>query len=281
MTRQAVDLYGPEARIVSADSVLDPGLGGLLGRRHVEATVMVPTPIVRLAPMVDPAGPHTLGARAGIAALLDDADTAEDRIHAFQTAAPGARPSGPPVSTEAEDFDALLERLRSQMDAPEERVPVLLDGPGDLVLVLGTSDTAFAVVQSMAARLPEAFSLTSAGELSEWPHLEDVRDATAARAEGVESGTTVLAALGLRAFDRLGPQLGRAAALRADQVWLAVDARHKAEETAEWVEAAKARLTVSALAVVGARETRTPETVNTLGIPLGWVDGSHAPRTVL
>ncbi|WP_156144215.1 hypothetical protein [Sinomonas humi] len=284
VTRQAVELYGPEARIVSADSVLDPGLRGLMGRRHVEATVTVPTPIARLAPSVDPAGPHALGphaleARAGIAALLEDADRAED---GFLAAAPGARPSAPSVSTEAEDFDALLERLRTQMDAPEERVPVLLDGAGDLVLVVGRGETALAVVQSMAARLPEGFSLVSAGGLSgDWPHLEDVRDAVAARAEGVESGTTVLAALGLRGFDRLAPQFGRAAALRPDQVWLAVDARHKAEETAEWVEAAKARLTVSALALVGTGETRTPETVNALGIPLGWVDGSRAPRTVL
>lgn len=283
VARQAVELYGREARIVSADRVLDGGLGGLLGRRHVEATVVVPEAAATILPPVEPALPHALGARAGIAALLDDADAFEDRLHGA-----AARPAGsPPVSTEAEDFDALLERLRSEMDAPEERVPVLLDGPGDLVLVIGPGDTPFSVVRSMAAGRSEAYSPASAGgppgeqSVPEWPHLADFRDATAARAHGVESATTVLAALRLQAFDRLSPQLGRAAALRPDQVWLAVDARHKAAETAEWVEAASAAFAVSALAVVGALETRTPQTVNSLGIPVGWVDCSPAPRTVL
>ncbi|WP_138445284.1 hypothetical protein [Sinomonas susongensis] len=291
ITRQAAELYGSDARIVSADRVLDSGLGGLLGRRHIEATVVLPDPVVRLLPAVEPDIPHALGARAGIAALLDDADTAEDRLRT--SAFPAAASPAPAVSTEAEDFDALLERLRGEMEAPAERVPVLLGGAGDLVLVIGPGETPFSVVRSMAAREPGAYSPVSAGETpageppagerleEDWPHLEDVRDATAARAQGVESSTAVLAALRLRAFDRLGSQLGRAAALRPDQVWLAVDARHKPDETAEWVEAARSRFSVTALAVVGALETLSPQTVNSLGIPVGWVDSSPAPRTVL
>lgn len=259
LTREAVALYGPEARIVRAERVLDGGLRGLLGRRHIEATVLVPEPTA-------PAVPHALAGRAGIAALLDDADRAEALMHT------------PDVSTQGERFDALLEQLRAEFDAPEPRVPQVLDGVGDFVLVVGRDGAALEVVTSMAAWEPGRGLLAGS--------LERPLDAIAARADAVERSVALLAAFTLGPLDALGPSLDAAAALKPDQVWLVVDARHKPDETTEWVEAAASRLgiaglTVDALAVVGAAETRTPHTVNGLGLPVGWVDGSPAPRTVL
>ncbi|MGN6406567.1 hypothetical protein [Sinomonas sp.] len=271
LTREAAALYGPEARIVRAERVLERGLAGLLGRRHVEATVLVPEPGLA-APVV----PHSLAGRAGIAALLDDADRAEDALHTSE------------VSTQGERFDVLLERLRGEFDAPPEpHVPSVLDGVGDFVLVAGFGGAVLAVVRSMGAHDPGRWARATAGDLvADWPHLETPLDALSARADAVERDVPLLVAFTVGPLDALDASLAAAAALRADQVWLVVDARHKPEETAEWVEASSscfraAGLAVNALAVVGAAETRSPHTVNALGLPVGWVDGSPAPRTVL
>jgi hypothetical protein len=271
VSREAVALYGPGARIVRAERVLERGLAGLLGRRHVEATVLVP----ELPAAERPDVPYALAGRAGIAALLDDADRAEAAMHA------------PEVSTQGERFDALLEQLRGEFDATEPRVPQVLDGVGDFVLVIGRDGAALDVAQCMAAREPERWTLATAGDLvADWPHLEALLEAVAARADAVERSVAVLAAFTLGPLETLGKSVEAAGALKPDQVWLVVDARHKPDETAEWVEAASsclrtAGLAVDALAVVGAGQTRTPHTVNALGVAVGWVDGSPAPRTVL
>ncbi|MDP5226324.1 MULTISPECIES: hypothetical protein [Arthrobacter] len=268
LTRKALELYGPTARIVHAERVLDGGLAGLMGRRHIEATVHVPGTAKPAPPSA--AVPHLLDGRAGIAALLEDADRAETALH----------PTSPAVSTQAPVFDDLLRRLRA--DTGEPRVPALPGTAGELVLVVGRGGTALDVVRSIAAREPQQWALATAGDLvADWPHLEITRDAIAARADAVERSRAVLTAFSLGPLDALAHSLGIAATLTPDRVWLAVDARHKPDETAEWVQAASSLLAVDALAVVGAGETRTPHTVNGLGIPVGWVDGSPAPRTVL
>ncbi|NUP74394.1 MAG: hypothetical protein HOQ07_07075 [Sinomonas sp.] len=282
MSRQAAELYGPEARIVRAERELDGGLGGFLGRRHIEVTVHVPDDGDRAVVAVEPAVPHVLAGRAAIAALLDEADLIEDAL----------RPTAePPLSTEAVGFDELLERLRGEMIL-EARIPALLSAPGDLVLVAGLGEAAFGVARSMAAD-GSRWELRSAGPeslpgLADFGHprlgsapLGVLRDATAARARGVETETAVVVACDLGPVADGLPHLGLAAGLCADQVWLVVDARHKPDETAEWVSAVKSQVPVDALAVLGARETRTAHSVNELGIPVGWVDGSPAPRTVL
>ncbi|WP_422934637.1 hypothetical protein [Sinomonas sp. P47F7] len=324
-SRQAAELYGPEARIVRAERVLDGGIGGFLGRRHVEVTVHVPGDGEPAVVAVEPAIPHVLAGRAGIAALLDDADRAEDSLRAAggpsgsaaastavrQAVSRAVSPEA--VSTQAVGFDELLERLRSEV-VLEERVPVPLSAPGDLILVAGLGDTASGVARDMArdgsrwelydaspdlggADVGDAGSEgLPAGSLS--PGLSpgslrlgslrlggvllgSRRDAMAARARGVETETAVVVACSLGSVADGLPFLGLAASLGADQVWFVADARHKPEETADWVAAARAHLPVDALAVVGARETRTARSINGLGIPVGWVDGSPAPRTVL
>ncbi|GAB2742853.1 hypothetical protein [Sinomonas soli] len=320
LAREALQTYGAAARIVRAERVLDSGLGGFLGRRHIEVTVHVPDEGGLPTAAGAPALPHVLTARTGIAALLEEAESAEDALRTVR-APPGRHDPGPAadpaeggaargpggagapaadrphraVSTEATGFDALLQRLRREVDAGA--VPTPLSAAGDLVLVLGIGGAAGAVVQSMAERAgaadqqgpaehpgPEAgWELYGAGAvgLADRPHLDGRWDAVAARAAAVEEDRAVLVACSLGLLADGLPHLEAAAELAADQVWLVVDARHKPEDTAEWTDRVRGTLPVDALAVLGAGETRTAHTVNRLGIPLGWVDGSPAPRTVL
>ena len=77
--------FGPGARIVSAERVTTPGIGGLFRRAHVEAVVEVPdpgTPVTARVAIAD-----TPVTRIGIAALLAEADETEARLaHADGTA---------------------------------------------------------------------------------------------------------------------------------------------------------------------------------------------------
>lgn len=70
--------FGAGARIVAAERVTTPGIGGLFRKAHVEATVEVPepgeTPTARVVIADSPVQ------RIGIAALLADAEEAEARI---------------------------------------------------------------------------------------------------------------------------------------------------------------------------------------------------------
>jgi hypothetical protein len=83
---------------------------------------------------------------------------------------------------------------------------------------------------------------------------------------------TVLVAFGLgKARDALA-RVQSVAAISADQLWVVVDAGRKHEDTARWVRVLASQLNVTAVAVVGATETATPETVGGLGLPVGWTD---------
>lgn len=94
---KALREHGPAARIVKAERVYDRGLAGLLGRRHVEATVEVPDP--EPAPPV----PHELAERPALAALLADADAADT------VAVPGLGPVH--LSTGEPRFEDVLRSL--------------------------------------------------------------------------------------------------------------------------------------------------------------------------
>ncbi|WP_076261905.1 hypothetical protein [Intrasporangium flavum] len=293
LAREATHLYGDGARIVRAERVLDAGIAGFLGRRHLEVTVEVPdTRVPRVVP-IQPAL-HVLGDRAGILALLDSADRAEDDVNADVRAdmaaddAPGI--DGDPVSTELPGLSDLLARLGDdggRTHRPAERVPTVLSAPGDLVLVVGLEDTARGVATSMADASAAAtgrvgHDLHGAGATDErgLPHLAGRWEAARARALAVESGTAVLVACGLGPTAAGLPHLEAAAALGPDQVWVVVDARHKPDETSAWVDRVRASVEVDALAVVGAGESRSAHTVHDLGVPVGWTDGGPAPRTV-
>ena len=173
-------------------------------------------------------------------------------------------------------------------------IPSPLYGPGDLVLAIGQGGNALAAANSMAAAAPAVNGAPS--EAADWistggnmvrmagAHAAEVRrpvqdrnSAIGARARGVERGQSVFVAFGLG--HTLTPPLEMLAilpALGADQIWLAVDAGRKAEDTDRWVQAVQRVVVPDGLAVTGTRHTSTPKTVNTLGVPVGWVDGAPA-----
>ncbi|GAA2483304.1 hypothetical protein [Terrabacter carboxydivorans] len=292
LAREATALYGNGARIVRAERVLDPGVAGFLGRRHLEVMVEVPDTYVPVTPARP--GVHVLGDRTGLLALLESADRAEDDVNAPAAASPVEAPAAT-VSTDSDTLSALLSRLGvdhgdldgSRAGRPGAAVPpALLEAPGDLVLVLGLGDTAWPVADSMAVALELAdadvvrYGAGAAGRDGS-PRLVGRWDAAEARAMAVEARATVLTAYGLGSPTAGLPNLDEVTLLGPDQVWLVVDARHKADETFEWVSLVRETLHVDALAVVGAGDSRTAHTVNGLGLPLGWLDGMPAPRTVL
>jgi len=101
--------------------------------------------------------------------------------------------------------------------------------------------------------------------------VENRRDALAARAQGVERSESVFVACGwgADAADVL-------VAVQPDQVWVAVDAGRKPADTARWVGAVAAAVRIDAVATVGSATTSTPETVEELGLPIGWIDDRPA-----
>lgn len=243
---------------------------------------------------------------AAIAALLEQADAAEANLH---------RPAAA-VSTDSPDFAGLLEQLGKEFQAPVSGpqtqgmltalpgavvgqavpalapgpgpaaasvpVPVPLTGSGNLIILLGLGDDALSPALEMSIALGGS-DVRTAGESSAFGHLhvEGRQGATAARAQAVPTGQTVIAAYGLGRPSEAATHAARIAGLDADQLWLVVDARRKAEDTQGWVRALSAalaaeRTSLDALAVFGAAETASPETVNGLGLPVGWVDGKPA-----
>ncbi|MEQ4520849.1 hypothetical protein ABLI39_15975 [Pseudarthrobacter sp. B907] len=160
-----------------------------------------------------------------------------------------------------------------------ETVPFPLSGTGDLVVLVGLDDDAMDTALAMSSAAGGA-DVRTAGELSAYGHLhlDGRQSATAARAHAVETEQTVLAAFGLGKARNTLARLQAIAALSPDQLWVVVDAGRKHEDTARWVGLLRARLDVAAVAVVGAADTATPESVDALGLPVGWIDGRPATR---
>lgn len=247
-----------------------------------------------------------------IAALLAEADAAELTLH--RTGTPGVSTESPDF---AELLDQLGSGLRptsagagqpdpdraarpgngaGERTAPaqdhvapspsvrdaapaREPVPVPLSGTGDLVVLVGLGDDAMDTALAMSIAAGGA-DVRTAGELSAYGHLhlDGRQSATAARAHAVETEQTVLAAFGLGKARNTLARLQAISALSPDQLWVVVDAGRKHEDTARWVSLLRARLEVAAVAVVGAADTGTPESVDALGLPVGWIDGRPATR---
>ncbi|MCR1160956.1 hypothetical protein NEK97_05730 [Paenarthrobacter sp. UW852] len=300
---KALKQYGPGARVVSAEKVTNPGIVGLFAAARFEATVEVsdvPEPAGQQAPLtarlVEPSPVHELHGPA-IAALLERADAAELEMH---------QPTPAPVSTASPDFAGLLEQLGKELqpagpspsvpalvtmppsaDKPMPKVPQPITGDGNLIVLLGLGDDALgpALEMSIAAG---GSDVRTAGRLTAFGHLhvQGRQGTTAARAQAVLTGQTVVVAFGLGRPGDVPSHGADISLLAADQMWVVVDARHKAEDTQAWVQAlqrvvAGESLGVDALAVIGASETASPQTVDTLDIPVGWVDGKPATASVL
>ncbi|KQV07963.1 hypothetical protein ASC63_12415 [Leifsonia sp. Root112D2] len=276
--------HGPNARVIAAEKVTVGGIRGFFARHHYEATVEVDGE----SEGERASGGHVmfdLPSRVGLAALLESADGEEAALHAASTT--------PTLSTQAPDFAALMDNLvfntasgpdaHAAFPAPPPVVPTLAAAAGDLVVIVGVAEAALAVARSMAT-LAGSSDVRLAGALAASTNdtVVDRRTATAARAEGVRGEQCVYVAFGITP----GVGISRSAVttltrIDADQLWLAVDAGRKLDDTARWVTAIAAATPVHALAVSGVSATATPATVNELGIPVGWVDGAPAAATRL
>ncbi|MGL3200541.1 MULTISPECIES: hypothetical protein [Curtobacterium] len=283
--------FGPAARIVAAERVTTPGIAGMFRRAHVEATVEVPSPDEAPTAVVAIAdGPVQ---RAGIAALLADAEAAEARI----TAADGTG------STRADAFASVLDGfvadgiapasapvVRSLPDQGGSRLQAVADNrPGGADHVLDDVSVPDALLASplVAAAPPvrpvvpavrsadgdlvllvgRAGDVDAVAGLFATRHAlrptaaADRRSGILARADGVRDGVSVLA---VAAWD----DRSTIEALGADQVWLVVDAGRKTEDAAAMLRAVAAHVAVAGVVAIGAAETATPESVHLLGVPV-------------
>jgi hypothetical protein len=256
--------HGPHAKIVVVRAVTSGGIQGFFAQRRYEVEVDVPDGTARDAHSFD------LPSRAGIAQLLDGADTAE-RAHYLD--------SIPTLSTNSVDFDAIMADLtyNTAPIVPALEGPALLryaplSSPGDLVAVVGLGNDALGIANDMAA--VGSHLLRTAG-VANHPDVEPVADrrgALAVRAGGVREEHSVFVALGI---PRSGADADSEETLRylePDQVWVAVDAGRKADDTERWVRAVQHLVHVDAVAVFGSEWTASPKTVHGLGLQVGWVE---------
>jgi hypothetical protein len=308
LAAQVLAEHGPRARIVSAERITVGGIGGFFARRHYEVTVELAEPVRR--------GVHTRvdgPSRAGIAALLDEADELEARI--------GGADASRQVSTGSELFAELMDELTFTVAADpiaefppaapfsgalstglsggysgglsaasasvEQRVPTPLTRPGDLVAVVGLGEDALPVARQMAVVVggdEVSSGVWTAGGLAVdgLRRVDDRRTALEARADAVSRGCSVFLAVGVGLGGGVGLGAGSGVGsvgsgdarilggIRPDQVWVVVDAGRKAEDTARWVRAVASVVPVDAVAVIRQDSTSTPETVDALGLPIGW-----------
>ncbi|WP_439691492.1 hypothetical protein ACRQ4B_11030 [Curtobacterium sp. SP.BCo] len=271
--------FGAGARIVAAERVTTPGLGGLFRRAHVEATVEVPAPDeVPTARVAISDGPTK---RVGIAALLADAEEAEARIaggdgtastraDAFASVLDGfvadgitrsaprpapALPEPAPVDgggSRLQAVDALLaDPVVGLTGGTDRPVPAAVrSADGDLVLLVGRPNDVDAAAGIFATRY--ALRATDAS---------DRRSGILARAEGVRDGHALL---GVAAWDDAATVDG----LAPDQVWVVVDVGRKPADAAAMLTAVAGRVHVAGVVAIGAGETATPESVHLLGVPV-------------
>ena len=282
--------YGPRARILSAERVTVGGLRGLFAKSYFEAEVEIADepggPAVAMPVPSSPAASPTAGAPVGLDALLDQAERAEERMHAGLRDDAVREPAPQPthVSTERPDFARLLDEIVAVTapEPPQAPVPTVRTAPGDVVLVVGLGAVALAVARTMAATTGGRLAVSGAIEEAGLPRVDDRRTGSAFRADGVQHARGGIVAAGLPAALPVDPsRLEGLRGVPADQVWLVVDAGRKPEDTARWVGAVAAVVPVDALAVVGLAGTASPGTVNELRIPVGWVDTAPATSPML
>jgi hypothetical protein len=278
----------------------------VLPKHEVVTGEVVPDADILAGPAATPVGGAAGSAHqlqgAAIAALLEEANAAELSLH---------RPATAGVSTESRDFAEVMEQLGAGLRAAatpvapappvppaaavepaavepaavepaasgtKALIPAPLTGVGDLVVLVGLGEDAMDAALEMSTAAGGA-DVRTAGDLSAYGHLhvDGRQSATAARAHAVVTERTVLVAFGLGRARNALARVPSVAALNADQVWAVVDAGRKHEDTARWVGVLSAQLTVTAVAVIGASETGSAETVTGLGLPVGWIDGRR-PR---
>jgi len=91
----------------------------------------------------------------------------------------------------------------------------------------------------------------------------------------VERRETLFVAVGITSGGaHASSQATAIAQLRGDQIWAVVDASRKQEDTARWVRKVSSVVQLDAVVGIQHDATMTPETVNTLGLPVTWEYGS-------
>ena len=336
LNAQIIAEHGSQARIVKAESIVQGGIGGFLAKRFFEVTVEVPTPVPASAqPLTMPSTPGqeppsggrgmVLPNRSGIAALLADADEAEDRLADPMTLSTssvrfdqlfdelsarvasdeaahsvpnlteqpqrggGAGPSFPAPLTRALAPSPAVAQSQSQSQSPSPfppvtRLPAPLPEPtqsrtpllpsrlaGDLVLLVGLRTDALRVAHSLSGRFgPASVCVGGTITLKSALRVSGRREAAQARADGVHNGCSVFVAYGIEPGTDVNTALRD---IGADQVWVVVDAGRKHEDTRLWVQNLASTVNVHAVAAFGLATTLTPESVQDLGVPVGWADG--------
>jgi len=281
------EAYGPDARVLAVDEVRLGGVGGFFARRYLDVTVDVPE-TAHTAPPVVPAASTSVSAAApaaapsatppaappvGLAALLDSADAADESFSSL-----GARSQ---ISTQSAGFADVLESLTRTVAAPPTLSPERSASgpvdppvaPGAMIVVAGLRDDAREVARAVAATRGTALlRIGGSIESDGVTRVDDRIDAVAARAAAVAASRIVVVAWGLGAGDpdylRADPRLAQ---LAPDQLWLAVDATRKPEDTAAWVDAVQSIVRVDAAVTVLPVHTATPGSPGVLGLPRGRV----------
>lgn len=260
--------FGPQARIVAADRVR---VGGVLGSTVYQAVVEVPGAVPRagLAPL-------SAARREALGALLADGPAGDGPPAPHEPNQPVKVPL-PPLSTSSVAFASILDSLTAAAESRDgglPAAPAMLVQAGDLVVLAGVGRSAADAAARIAAGLPAGALLGYGGETAAEPRVQGASGVLSMRARGVLSGQPAVLAYGLGTFRSAPSHLPELLALGADQLWLAVDVSRKHEDTRAWVEELTPALKVTALAVLGSRETNTPRTVRKLGLPVGWIDRS-------
>jgi len=256
--------YGVAARVLATEEVRVGGIGGFFARRFMDVTVDIPdTPVAH----------YTATRKSPLDDLMERADRRDGPL------APSAVP---PLSTESDAFSEVLSELSRYASPsptggrarPPRRRVVLLKAPGDLVVIAGIGDDALTVARALAAETPTiGIAVGGAIRVDGMPTVTNHRTAFAARARGVESGRSTIVAYGIEPGEEQLASHGAAlAGIRADQLWLAVDASRKPSDTERWVNALATLVSVQAMAVLRADWTATPESVAALRLPEGWSD---------
>ncbi|POH73862.1 hypothetical protein [Arthrobacter glacialis] len=289
---QLFEKYGAAARIVRAERIQTGGLFGIGATTSFEVVVEVDTdPASHTASGekrgLRSAAPTRRGAipRRSLSDLLAEADRADD-----------ARPSGSDGVMEIKpDFDVVLRKIAadeahgpdtdSQGVAPghgEMAIPRPSTMPGDLIVLVGLRDQPLNTAWSMLSHLQNGAELLTAGDYRSngLSHVFlDSIEVKKAQAMALGDGKPLLIAF---SFGQRGSSnLSMLASLRPKQLWLVVDAAHKPDDTQSWVRRACRYSVPDALAVLGATDTATPESVNALKVPVGWVDGRPATSSEL
>ena len=194
--------HGANATIVAAERVTVGGIRGFFARQYYEVTVEVRKSTQRTK---SAHGGLDISARLGIAALLDDADEAESRLHSTQ--------SMPALSTASDGFAELMDELtfatgrgdpsQSNTAAESEKAaaprlvpvpdpdpvpvpdPVPLTRPGDLVLIIGLKEDPLTIARLML-RLAGAGELCISGTLRQAGDGRVERDGRDGRDERVD-----------------------------------------------------------------------------------------------